>query len=477
MISKLQKTAVYILCVTLLCGAGGFASAANIYVNDSQSVLGTDIGTAYVIGGDGSVVVAADTYVITGSGVQKLGTTSTTPGGAPEIPSGESDGTTVSTKYKTVRVGLKYASSALSSANLQNEVGWGYQFGYYDSDRVFHSTGSTNENKITMTPTGSGREVTVTVTGTDTVLYVHDGSSAYNLAVHPLSDGASAETWFKGYTYFGDFEYFRYDSKGLTVINVVSIDDYVKCVVPYEMSPSWPIEALKAQAVCARSYFAANVNSSYAKYGFDVTATTSSQAYSGTGGTSANSNAAVEATAGEYLTYDGKICNAVYSSSSGGGTENSENVFYSALGYLRGVPDPFHDEVPSSMNSYKEWHRELTGEQLAAKTGNAIGAVTSVEPTYSATGNVIALKLSDANGRSYTFTKDECRTKMGMPSIHYTIEPSTSSYGTFVIDGGGWGHNVGMSQFGAYAMAKNHGYNYRQILRYYYTGVSISKAV
>ena len=66
---------------------------------------------------------------------------------------------------------------------------------------------------------------------------------------------------------------------------------------------------------------------------------------------------------------------------------------------------------------------------------------------------------------------------MGMPSIHYTIEPSTSSYGTFVIDGGGWGHNVGMSQFGAYAMAKNHGYNYRQILRYYYTGVSISKAV
>lgn len=474
MVRKLRKNAAYILCLALILGLGGFASASgNIYVNSANELLGVDIGSAYVVGSGGNVDIAADTYVITGSGTVKLGSSS---GGSVTVPGGEPDGTTVSTKYTTVRVGLQYASSALTSANLQNEVGWGYDFGYYDENRIFYKTGHTDENKITMTPSGTGRGVTVTVTGTSTVLYTHT-NAYYNLAVHPVSEGAEAETWFKGYTYYGDFEYFRYDDKGLTVINVVSIDDYVKCVVPVEMSPSWPIEALKAQAVCARSYFAANINSSYAKYGFDVTATTSSQAYGGSGRASANSNAAVEATAGEYLTYNGEICNAVYSSSSGGGTENSENVFVAALGYLRGIIDPFSDEVPSSMNSYKEWTREWSGAELAAKTGGRIGAVVSVEPTYSATNNVVALRLTDANGRSHTFTKDQCRTSMGLPSIHYTIEPSASNPGYFTIKGGGWGHNVGMSQFGAYAMAKNHGYNYRQILRFYYTGVNISKGV
>lgn len=476
MVRKLRKTALYILSTALLLNLGGFACAAgDIYVNSSSEVLGVDIGSAYAVG-SGGVSITSDTYVLTGNGVEKLGQAST-PGGEVTVPSGEDDGTTVSTKYNTVRVGLKYASSALESANLQNEVGRGYEFGYYDESRVFHSSGTTtNENKITMTPTGSGREVTVTVTGTSTVLYTHTNGS-YNLAVHPLSNEGNAETWFKGYTYYGDFEYYRYDNTGLTVINVVSIDDYVKCVVPYEMSSSWPIEALKAQAVCARSYFAANVNSTYSKYGFDVTATTSSQAYNGTSAATANSNAAVDATRGEYITYNGKICDAVYSSSSGGGTEDCENVFTSALPYLRGVVDPFSLEVPKASNGKRDWTFEFSGSDLAVKTGNRIGTVTSVSPTYSDTGNVIALKLTDAYGNSHTFTKDQCRTSMGVWSIHYTIEPSATTPGSFTVTGGGWGHNVGMSQFGAYAMAQYHGYNYRQILRYYYTGVSISKGV
>ena len=66
---------------------------------------------------------------------------------------------------------------------------------------------------------------------------------------------------------------------------------------------------------------------------------------------------------------------------------------------------------------------------------------------------------------------------MGVESIHYTIEPSATTAGSFTVKGGGWGHNVGLSQYGAYAMAKTHGYNYRQILRFYFTGVSISKGV
>ena len=468
---SIRKTLFLILCLLLLLSFGS-AYATNIYVNSKDEILGTDITKAYAVGAGAAVGTVGDTYVITGDGVQRLGQTKDP---VVVVPSGEYDGTTISTKYNTVRVGLKYASSALESASLQNEVGWGYDFGYYDENRVFNKLSSTGENKITMTSSGSGRGVVVTITGTNTVLYSHT-NAYYNLAVHPVSTGGAAETWFKGATYYGDFEYFRYDDKGLTVINVLSIDDYVKCVVPYEMSYTWPIEALKVQAVCARSYFAANVNSTYAKYGFDVTSGTSSQAYGGTANAKASSNAAVDATKGEYLTYQGKICNALYSSSSGGGTEDSENVFMASLGYCRGIIDPFSNEIPGTMNNYKEWTREWSGAELAAKTGGSIGTVVSVTPTYSDTNNAIALKLTDASGKSYTFTKDACRTGMGLPSIHYTIEPSVNP-GYFTIKGGGWGHNVGMSQYGAYAMAQYHGYNYRQILRFYYQGANISMSV
>lgn len=325
--------------------------------------------------------------------------------------------------------------------------------------------------------TGSNRCVSVTKTGTTTMLFLFDAGTSANLAVHPLCGSGKAVTWFKGYSYYGDFEYFRYISDKLTVVNVVSLEDYIKGVITYEMSPSWPLEALKAQAVCARSYFAASVNGTYKSYGFDLTADTNSQAYFGTGRATANSDAAVDATLGEYATYNGAVCTTFYYSSNGGGSEDSENIFTNALAYCRGVIDPFEAAVPDSLNSHKSWHYEFTDVQLASKLsayGYSGSAITRVQPTYSDTGNVVSIVFSDANGNSKTLTKDANYYVLGLPSVHYTI---TQSGSTFVIDGGGWGHNVGMSQFGAYSMAKNYSMNYRQILRFYYTGIKISDGV
>ena len=540
------------LCFSVLCTGEHASAASSIYVNDSQNVLSGDVSSAYAVGDTGTTSVTGGTYAITGSGVEQIGKSAT----MPAIPSGDPDGSTVRISQQTVRVGLYYyygssRDTSLSYANLLNKAGSGYQFGYYDSSRVFHALGNTDVTALTMVPnvntvvtggtvgcysvqipnaygdfntaksaasqyangfpayingayyamignyqsaadannarvalgvtasifTGSSRCVSVTKTGTTNILFEFDCGTNANLAVHPVNNSGKAITWFKNYAYFGDFEYYRCVSDRLTVINVLNIEDYVKGVIPYEMGSSFPLEALKAQALCARSYFATNVGK-YGGYGFDLTADTYSQAYRGTNTANSTTDSAVDATQGEYVTYNGSICSTLYSASDGGGTENSENVFTAAYPYLRGVLDPFENDVPSSLNAYKSWNYEYTGAQLATKLSSAGyngGDVVSVAPQYSNTGNVIQISFTGSSGASLTVTKSSCRSALGLPGIHYTITQSAS--GTFVIAGSGWGHNVGMSQWGAYSMANNYGLNYRQIIRYYYTGASISQGV
>ncbi|MGI5984622.1 MAG: SpoIID/LytB domain-containing protein [Clostridiales bacterium] len=541
------------LILSILAAGGEALAADTVYVNDGNNAISGDIGSAYAVGENGNISVVGGSYAITGDGVQQVGQAASV-----KIPDGGDDGTTVRVRLNTVKVGLYYyidgRNTALSSASLENKVGSGYQFGYYDSSRVFHAVGSTPETRLTMVPnvntavsggtvgcyhikllntyrdfnsaqsaasqyadgfpayingayyvmvgnyqnqsaansarvslgisgdvfTGSNRCVAVTRTGTTKVLFEFDMGDSANLAIRPVAGNSKAVTWFKQKTYYGDFEYFRYVSDKLTVTNVVELEDYIKGVVPYEMSASWPIEALKAQAVSARSYFMANVGSSYSKYGFDVTADTYSQVYSGTAGANANSDAAVDATRGEYVTYNGSICNTFYYSSNGGGSENSENIFITALPYCRGVIDPFEEDVPKTMNSRKTWSYQYTGAFIASKLrsyGYNGGDVVSAQPTYSATNNVIKIVFSDAQGRSVTLTKSNCNNALELPSVHYTIQQSPNDPNLFIIEGGGWGHNVGMSQYGAYSMAKYHNLNYRQILRFYYTNVNISKGV
>lgn len=473
MSGKIKKTLVLITVFGLalaLVGAAGIAMATgSIYVNDGTGTISGSLGSAYAVGGDGSISMVGDIYAITGSGTVKVGG-----GGATgDVPSGDPDGSTVSAKQNTVRVGLYFAADALAQANLENKVGKGYKFGYYDSNRQFHELGSTNETKISMKPTGTGTEVSVYITNTDTVIYTHTDRN-YNLAVRPVSTSGKSVTWFKNNTYYGDFEYYRYHTDRLTVIGVLNLEDYIKGVIPYEMSASWPLEALKAQAVCARTYFASNVNR-YPQYKFDVTNTVASQVYFGTKSSNATTDAAVDQTAGQYVTYNGKMCSTMYASSFGGASEDNENVNGNNYHpYLKGVIDPY-EAAANNINSNGIWSPApvFTPKELGAKVG--LGAIASLAPTYSDTNNCIKIVFTDVDGKTATVQRDACRTKLGLKSIHYTI--SRNAEGNFVFSGGGWGHNLGMSQFGAYAMAKHYGFNYRQILRFYYTGIKISTGV
>ena len=525
----------------------------------------------------------------------------------------------------TLKVGLRYGSTALFSANLENAVGEGYEFGYFDDEREFEPVGWTDETTISMTAAGdiymmangtysaevldgsykellgswhvqldgydsfetvqeiawelggypawidgeyvvrvgcyeseddamyaaeelgdgyavcsSDTGVLVTITRTSEVLFEFDADGDLNLGVEP--SGKKTATWFKGYKYPGSFEYLRAKGGNLTVINVVELESYVKGVIPYEMDDDWPLAALEAQAVCARTYACRTTS----HQNFDICNTTCCQVYYGVGsggaGPSDVTDEAVENTAGEMLYYNGDLVqNAVYHSSNGGATEDVQNVWGGSKGYLKGKVDPY--ESQTNIPNY-EWTVTYTAEELTwilQQKGYHIGTVKDVYVSeYTPMGNVSKVTFV---GRLETVTVkgDTCRTifysstyNKSAKSLRFGINgggPASSSGGVYVnnnrnllsvldgisvisgkgilsslggssfsvmtadglstvktgsntsvpsknpsgiytLRGTGNGHNVGMSQYGAKAMAEL-GYSYDEILEFYFTDVTI----
>ena len=367
----------------------------------------------------------------------------------------------------------------------------------------------------------------VVKTGTNTPIFQYDGGAEYPmLVIKPgLDKNLKSVTHYKGIKYYGSFRYERVNGGDITVVNLVDMDDYVRGVIPYEMSPSWPLEALKAQAVSARSYAVASTNASHQRNNFDVCTTTCCQVYYGTGGATSITDQAVDETAGLYAWYGDEIILAVFHASDGGATENCENVWNEALPYLRGVIDPY-EALAADKNPYHKWSKTFTGKQLKDilnGLGYGCSEIVGVTVNPSATGNVQSLTFVDTNGKSWTISKyKNVKTNLGLKSMRYTISNGNnyalsneqtigSLYGTwvldgngnlvqmnaspvyaltangveevpgsdildatFVFDGSGNGHNLGMSQWGAYAMAKE-GFTYDQILKFYFTGIEIHK--
>ena len=435
-----------------------------------------------------------------------------------------------------VKVGLRYGSSALASANLENAEGAGYEFGYYDGDRRFVSLGRTDVTTITMSPSGGSR-VRVTRTGTSEVLYEHNGGE-YPLGVRP----AGNVTWFKGYRYAGGFEYVPESAGSLKVINVVGLEDYVKGVVPYEMPGDWPLAALEEQAVCARTFVQGH-NKHLRDEGFDVCGGVDCQVYNGRGTgknePSSDSDRAVENTAGLCIYYNGTLVqDAVYHSSDGGATEDGGNVWGTETGYLKGKLDPYESQTAVPNNSYSVTYTAGELSWILDQKGHSVGTVQDVYVSeYTPLGNVKQVTFVGTGGTK-TFTGDDCRMifysstyQKSVSSLRFDINgrrggsgglavngtgllssldgvsvisgsgttgtlrgntasaitasgtvtvsaeaerPSGggASNGNFVITGTGNGHNVGLSQYGAKAMAEQ-GFGFQEILNFYYTDITI----
>lgn len=367
--------------------------------------------------------------------------------------------------------------------------------------------------------------VSVVKTGTATILFQFDGGAERALGILPGQDGSEqTETWYLGSKYFGGFRFERINGGNLTVVNILGLEDYVNCVISREMSDSWPVEALKAQACCARTY-AARLNR-HASHHFDLCSTTDCQAYPGCGQIGANTTQAARETAGMYVWYGTALAETYYFSSDGGATEDVKNVWVADLPYLKGKADPYEalaaDQIYQYTWSYTFGEAELeTVAQRLRANGRPCGKILEMYVSaVTAQGNVRSITFKDDNGKSWTVYGGDARNFLGVRSQRFTVYGGGSFFvdgmentlngmnGVSVIDGdgtvqtldslggmpyvitgegteqlyedsdsytvvgSGWGHNVGMSQWGAYAMAKQ-GYTYQDILKFYYTGVDI----
>lgn len=350
--------------------------------------------------------------------------------------------------------------------------------------------------------------------------------------------------------------YLRFAVNGtvMTAVNVVDLEEYLYGVIPAEMPASYSEEALKAQTLAARTYAMTKL-SAHKSSGYELCDTTNCQVYKGYSGENAKTNQVVDDTEGEIICYNGTPIEAVFSASTGGYTENSENVWNSVVPYLRAVP-----EVGEYGNN--TWEKTLTLSQLdslLSSKGENIGSAQDIVITKISTGGrVQEMKIVGTSG-SVTLTKENIRTYFSgacgsLPSKMFTIngkggDPSSGSRtvqrqattssstgsltssaatngitaktegtlsamngknlkldglsvsentnsnqntpvistgdyqiydvnistvenGTFVFEGSGNGHGVGLSQNGAQGMAQQ-GYSYEEIIKHYYTGVTI----
>lgn len=296
----------------------------------------------------------------------------------------------------------------------------------------------------------------------------------------------AAQIWIEpsdgGYVFIGDRWYrgrtlLVRTTGGFTAVNYVDLEHYLYSVLGGEMISTWPQEALKAQAVAARSY-ALYRRQTGANTVYDVGDTTTWQVYDGLEDEAASTIAAVNATAGQVLTHNGQIIEAVFHSSSGGHTENVENVWSQPLPYLRGVPD-FDQGSPAY-----SWDRVISAQEARAAIAG-VGNVLSfqVERT-SPFGRAITVRVIGDAGQK-VLSGNELRRALGLRSTMVTqISPqigqlaSTSANlpapGSFQFVGRGFGHGLGMSQWGAHNMAQT-GYSYDQILRHYYSNTTLSQ--
>ena len=250
------------------------------------------------------------------------------------------------------------------------------------------------------------------------------------------------------------------------VVNI-ELEEYVVGVVGAEMPASFDIEALKAQSVLARTYALKAISK-----GQTLTDNNSTQNYKDINqlksmwGSSFNTyynkiRSATESTKGTYLTYNGDYIEAVYHSTSNGRTEDSINVWGNGFPYLVSVSSEYDNINPSFYKETEISYSELT---------NKLGMDINIDTDFNIISYTVGNRVSKVEIYGKIYTGVELRNILGLRSTDFELEKTSSG---IIFKTKGYGHGVGMSQYGANGMAKN-GYNYINILNHYYPGTTIS---
>lgn len=426
-----------------------------------------------------------------------------------------------------LRIGMFYGSSAKNEAVVTTESG--FYIGSY-TGTTFTEISQTIYKEVTVT----FNDNTITVKNNDGQI-IHTAEAETGVGIFPTKGGMDRRLKISGEEYRGGLDFKKVNGKNV-ITNVVFMNNYLYGVISREMSPSWHIEALKAQAVCARNYAINNLNK-HKEYGFDLCNTVCCQAYAGTRFETDNSYAPVDDTSNQILTYNSKPAELYYSSSMGSRTEDVKNVWGSNAPYLVSVDNSYED-TENVTNGV--WSGSITSDEattIMRNKGYDVGIVTNIEALeYTDNGRVLKLKVTGSLG-SKTFEREACRTIFNtvtksqaytvkgngegtkvVPSIAITDGKNNSSLkineivllssggrttlkdfdlfitnGTvqkkynikasagngvntaFNFEGTGWGHSVGMSQYGAKGMAEA-GFSYLDILLHYFPGTNLENA-
>lgn len=403
------------------------------------------------------------------------------------------------------------------------EKGWKVWSGLFVSQEqakeFIDRTEKINDKKLKVVKPNNGRVVVLDKRGK--VLFIYNSlQKEYNFRPFLDKDGNDTIS-VDGNKFRGEIIIRRFSDSDMTIINYLGMDEYLYGVLPKEMSGSWPLEALKAQAVAARNYTIANMNK-HKKHGFNLCNTVDCQVYGGYEVEKSRSNRAVDETSGRIVTYNGKIVSTFFHSNSGGRTEDSENIWSISLPYIKGVEDQFSIGAPNS--TWTKVYTPLELRNILNSKGMNIGEIKNIyTQDYSKNGRVLSLKIKDES-EEITLVKEKTRALLGYNNIksmcfdlstdvdcyikgsdmsNITKKPlskinilsgdkaiTTSSQGTYhvfngdnyktfsgpptkyIFSGKGWGHGLGMSQWGAKKMAEL-GYTYEDILKHYYTGIEI----
>lgn len=273
-----------------------------------------------------------------------------------------------------------------------------------------------------------------------------------------------------GKKYFGGV---RLDKKNnsLTVINISAVEEYLRGVVPNEMSSSFNVEALKAQAVAARSFTLKNRNRHNSE-GYDLCTTNHCQFYGGVDLAESITDELISKTRGEVLVIGEKIVDTNFHTDSGGMTESVTEVW--------GTTAPHLQPVEELEKFTQHWTQEFTVADFSSRFGGNFGNLKQIKLSPLKIGKATAdrsisgrVKTAQIVGSKKTLqlTGNELRSKFSLPSTLFDMKISG---GKVIFEGYGRGHGVGMSQYGANAYAKS-GWDYKKILKHYYSGTTLKK--
>lgn len=282
--------------------------------------------------------------------------------------------------------------------------------------------------------------------------------SSNGLWLEPSGDGVVwiGDRWYRGRVLL------TRQGSGITAVNYVDIEDYLYSVVGAEAVPSWPQEALKAQAVAARTYALYKRNTSKNTV-FDLDTTTATQVYKGLGSEYTTTHQAVKATNGQIMTYNNQPILAVFHSSSGGHTENVEDIWTSPLPYLRGVVD--YDQTSPVF----QWNKTISPSSISRIAGG-VGNVRALVPQKTTPqGRIVTMQVV-GDRSSKTVAGSDLRSALDLRSTLFRVSPAGKG---LQVSGRGFGHGLGLSQWGTYYLAQN-GVNYRQILGHYYQNARLA---